>query len=817
MRISWNWLSRHLDTAGLDPFAVGEQFTLKVAELDGVIRVGQGLDGIRTARVVSAESLAGSDHLSRVVITDGTAEHVLVCGATNALRSVGKVVAWAPPGSTLPDGKRIGQAEIRGVMSSGMLASEKELGLSLDHAGILVLHDATPVGQALTAAIPELADVVFEVDNKAITHRPDLWGHYGIAREVAILTGRTLKPLEPKPVFGSEPRVKVTVREPVLCPRYLAATFEGVTVEPSPEWLRTLVRTVGMRPINTVVDLTNFVMLDTANPVHAFDARFVRGGSLVVRRAADRERLVTLDGNERTCTDETLLICDGAGPVAIAGVMGGYDSEIKSDTTEVVLEAANFQARSVRRASARLGLRTEASARFEKALDPGFAHLAARHFTSLLLQVCPSARVSGALVDVKAPEAERTIIRLNPNAVSRRLGMEVQLGTTRTVLKQLGCDVQDSSSGELRVVVPTWRATKDVAIAEDLIEEIGRLHGYGNIPPKPSKVDIKAPALSLAKVQERTTRSWLALACGRHEVLSYAFVHRPTLEKLGCTTAGHLKMENTISAEWDHLRRSLVPNLLLFAERNARQCERFGLFELGRLFVPPDEPGEGRLPSQDRWVGLMTVHAATEDDAELRFRALKGEVAGLIDRLGLPAPAFVRPGDLDGGDGWLGHRRAWVHPQRSAAVVVGNAVVGYLTLLHPKAALALDVGRPMSVAELNLEALLQVGRVPRKYEPLPRFPAIQFDLSFEVAETVTAGAIAATVRAGIPSGLLREVEHFASFRLPGGGDGKGKKSVSFHLTFRAEDRSLTDAEVKALVDQAVERCTERHDAVLRGA
>ncbi|MFT7626350.1 MAG: phenylalanyl-tRNA synthetase beta chain, partial [Myxococcota bacterium] len=736
MLISWNWLNRHVDLSGLDAREVGEQFTLKVAELDGVHEIGGGLDKMRCVRVESVAPVEGADKLTQVTVQDGETVITVVCGAPNARDSVGKIAVLCPSGSVMPDGKEIGTAVIRGVESSGMLASEAELGLSEDHDGI-VLYDPLAVapGQSFPHAVP-VHDWVWEVDNKAITHRPDLWGHHGIAREVSVLVDRPFKDLDPRPAFGTEQRVTVSVQDAALCPRYMATVFEGVTVGPSPHWLQCLLRATGVRPISNVVDLTNFVMMDAGNPIHAFDARFVSGNAIDVRRATEGEIIKTLDGQDRVCTAETLLICDADKPVAVAGVMGGENSEIRDDTTDVILEAANFDPGSVRKTSVRLGLRTDASARFEKALDPASADTAARHFTQLMLDIIPGCRVVSPLVDIAAPTGRKLVVPLNPAAVSQRLGIDVPIGRIRRVLSGLGFEVQDRSSGLLHVGVPSWRATRDVAIPEDLIEEIGRAHGYLNIPQQPPRVEVQKPLRSPAKAQEKAAKRYLSAACGMNEVLSYAFTWTPMLERLGAPIGDRLELANKISADMGYMRQSMIPNLLKFVEENSRYFSEFGLYEIGRVFEPiPDE-----LPHQPRRLAMVRLHG--DVDAETQWRQARGAVEGVLQSMGANGVSLKRMTEAQ-----IGGFAAWIHPTRSAGLFLDDQIVGYVSLLHPRARQVLEPASPCSLAEIDLDRVLAGGKQDDGYQPLPKYPGVGFDLSFEVDEAVPSAAVGAVIEA----------------------------------------------------------------------
>ncbi|MFT5434731.1 MAG: phenylalanyl-tRNA synthetase beta chain, partial [Myxococcota bacterium] len=584
-----------------------------------------------------------------------------------------------------------------------------------------------------------------------------------------------------------------------LCPRYMCTHLAGVTVEPSPQWLQWLLKATGVRPISNVVDLTNFVMMDLGNPLHAFDARFVAEHRIVVRRAEEGEVIRTLDGQDRTCDAEMLLICDGEKPVALAGVMGGETSEIRDDTTEVILESANFLAGSVRRTSTRHHLRSESSARFEKALDPELSELAAKQFCKLMVELIDGCRLVSPLVDVAAPKAADLWISLDPDLVSARLGLEIPLSQIRSVLGRLGFDVQDQSSGLLRVKVPTWRATKDVAIAEDLIEEIGRLHGYLNIPPKAPVVTVQPPRLPYYKLQGRRVRQFLSYGCGMHEVMSYAFTLRPLLERLGADIGGRVELANTISSDMDRMRRYLVPNLFNFAEKNARYRDEYALYETGRVFIPVD----GELPDQPNMVGFVDVRQSA--DPETQFRTLRGIVDGLLADLHAPPVEIVRPTVEQIG------MRVWMHPARSALILLDGVEIGYFGLIHPRARKVLNLKHPASFAELNLDVVMAATSPEVKYSPLARFPEIGFDVSFEVDEAVTAGSIESAIRGGLDTDWLRAATLFGNYHLE-----NGKKSVSFHLAFRADDRSLTDDEVHGCVKTMIATVESSLGATLRG-
>ena len=636
MNLSWRWLGEFVDLGGVDAIAFAERFTCAVAEIDGVHCIGPGLEAVTVADVVAVAAHPNADKLRLATVDVGGGRSVtVVCGAP-VLR-VGMRVPFVAPGVRLPSGLEVKDGDVRGVRSPGMLASERDLGLGDDHGGLLELDGcAVPAGTPFCEATGA-DDVLFEIDNKSITHRPDLWGTYGMAREVAALLDRPLRPLDLAVGLGSGDPVRLQVGSDSHCLRYLCARLDGVRVGPAPVRLRLLLRRLGVRPISNIVDATNLVMLETGNPLHAFDARFVRGGAIEVRRARPGEALVTLDGSTRALEPTDCVIADAEGPVALAGIMGGADSEIRPDTTAVILEAAAFDANAIRKTALRLGLRTESSARFEKALDPGFADVAARRFLQRALAVAPGARVTSGLADA-GPLAGRgqapIVLHTQASVLRERLGVtpaeltdawmdaaygRLGFGVERSPVAARSADLcEDPARDGLAVTVPPWRATRDVTRPEDLIEELGRVYGYGNVRSEAPRVAARPPHVPPLKRLERDLRLALVHGSGLTEVLLYAFEDEAARQRLGlddgpgCTRLG---VRNPIASELRHLRRNLAPNLLAAVERNlvagdGRQASRRGwqvaLFELGRAFVPvpaaaadPAEPGADERPSLD--------------------------------------------------------------------------------------------------------------------------------------------------------------------------------------------------------------------------
>ena len=554
MKFSYRWISELVSGLAIEPEELKHLITMKTAECEGIEPFGAHFTRVKAVRILEAESIGKGRHQLVRIDAGSGATHQVVCGAPNV--SAGMMAAWVPPGTSLKD-KPIATAVIDGVESEGMLASIAELDLGRDHSGLLELKDVEP-GQA----IPDLhPDWIIEIDNKSLTHRPDLWGHYGMAREIAAIAQRPLVDV-PSPIPDSNgfTAIQVEVANSALCSRYSALLLEDVTIADSPLPLAARLQSIGLNPISNVVDVTNYVLAELPQPMHAFDADKLVGDTIFVRNAGPGERLAALNGETYDLHTGDLVIADASGPIALAGVIGGSGSAISAATKRVVLESANFQAASVRLTSARHKLRTDASMRFEKSLDPENTVLGLARALALLHEVSPGIRAKGGIVDRYTPPPATSPIALPSGYIARKLGKTIAGDEIRQILSALGFGFADTTPNVLTVSVPSWRATKDVSDKADLVEEIGRMIGYGEISPQPPAVASVVPPVNPMRGYLRDVRRQLADQ-GFTEIYSYSFLNEREAARFGYEAADLLAVANPVASDLSHMRPSLLPGV----------------------------------------------------------------------------------------------------------------------------------------------------------------------------------------------------------------------------------------------------------------
>ena len=798
MKLSWNWLSELVDLSGISVDEAARLLPLRTADVESVERLGGGLEKVVTAKVILVEPHPGADRLRLCTVDYGAATTMkVVCGAPNV--ALGQIVCFAPVGTTLPNGLTLKKAKIRGVDSEGMICAEDEMGLGTAHDGIVVLPEGTKVGLPVGEVLG-VTDTILDINNSGITSRPDLWGHVGFARELGAIFGREM-PLRGTSILqGVEGEsFPVTIEDPAGCRRYVGFAIEGVVNGPSPAKIRRRLEALGLRSIDLLVDLSNYVMLETGQPLHAFDVRSIEGGRIVVRRARAGERMKTLDGKDLVLVEDDLVIADAVKPLALAGVMGGEASGVRADTTSILLESANFDPARIRRSAIRHGLRTDASTRFEKTLDPFAARAASRRYVELLAGLVPTARVVRREADVYPRPFPAVSIELPFALVHRRLGLEVQPDVVRSRLAAVGF-ASAPIAGGLRVEVPSWRATKDVSIPEDLVEEVGRLHGYEHVVPSAPAAPMHPRVASPARVLERDGRSVLSLDLGYAEIASYAFHGAVEAEKLGIGGEALLRLQNPLSAEQDRLQVTSTQNLLRAAIRNRPREASLRLCEWTRI-LPKSDRTRKDLPSETSVVGMLASEAAvTADPKGAVFLGLVGDVQALLVRLGV---ASVTVSDVVDGESVhpLLPTPPWLHPGRRAALKAGGEVLALVGELAPSVARAFGLLGRTAVAEVNLARVLATGRPGSPYRPPARFPEAPFDIAIVVPRKTPAATVADVLRRSTPD-VVRDVHLFDVYE--GKGIPDGHRSLAFTVTFGDDDKTLESKTIEKLQGRAID-------------
>ncbi len=837
MLASYQWL-KELSCVEASPEEVAEKLTSAGLEVEALDHRARNIEGVVVGEVRAKRKHPERDKLSIVTVFDGESEQEVVCGAPNVPEPGGRVL-FARFGAKLPGGFEIGERKLGGVLSRGMICSESELEIGEGAEGIFVFEpeewSPLPEPGADIVEAMALADTIFEVG--LTPNRPDCLGHFGLARDLAVLFGRKFTPplprapehlasASPAPVAEGASRfelsstwegsaaearefdaaglgpVSVEIRDADRCPRYGAALVLGVTVGPSPFWLRYRLHCLGLRSVSNLVDATNLVMLETGHPIHGFDLERVRGRRIVVRLADEGEALTTLDGEERTLTADDLLICDGEGPVAIAGVMGGASSEITEATRNVLIECAYFDPRSVRRSSRRTGLHTDASHRFERGVDPDDIGAVLGRISTLMAELGCGAVVPQGLDEV-ARTIERREVSLRDASVESLLGVAVPRATSRGILEGLGCRLLEESEDAMRFELPSGRP--DLGREVDLIEEVIRIHGYDKIPTRIPRVRASESGTPERVRFEMRLRE-AASATGLYEAINYSFVSPADLARVRVSTDA-ISLQNPLSEERSVMRTSLLPGLAEVAARAQRHgATGVGLYELGRSFHPADAP----LPEERSWLAIFLLGSRQGwigDPRAVDFFDAKGQVEALLhDLTGLEA-ALVEADSLD-------ERAPYLHPRRRAAILLGGRRVGHLGELHPDIGDALGIEGRGVYAELEVIELaavaLEAGLPQAK--ALPKFPAVTRDLAMVLRDEFTAGEVAEALleEGGELAESVRLFDLYRGSQVP-----DGHRSLAFRVVYRSPEGTLTDKKVDKVHGRLTKSAIRRFDAAIR--
>ena len=801
MKVSLNWIKDFVEIQiGLKELL--DLLTMAGLEVEEAVSIGEGFEKVVVAEIQSVRRHPNADRLSLVEVITHRGNLSIVCGATNI--KAGQKVPLALVGARLPNGIEIKKSKIRGISSEGMLCSETELGLGKDASGIMILPPHVPLGVDLAEALG-LKDTVLDI---SITpNRPDCLCVIGVAREIAALTHQKLKsPLLSLSDWGEEihQKTSVTILDPDLCPRYVARMIEEVKIGPSPHWMGNRLEKVGIRSINNVVDVTNYVMMEYGQPLHAFDFDLLEEGRIVVRRAKEGEEFITLDGVKRTMDGEMLMICDGVKPVAIAGVMGGLNSEIKEDTGRVLLESAYFDPAGNRKTSKKLGLETEAAYRFGRGIDYGGCLSAADRATQLIQELA-GGRVVEGVVDVYPVPIKPRPIRLRVRKIHQVLGTEVSARQAAEYLENLGLNVQGEDEDILAVTPPSFRGDLEREI--DLIEEVSRLDGYERIPttlPKgpPSPVERSKEFLAERKVVDTL------IVHGYHEVITYSFTSPSSWDTIGLPPDDprrqHLRILNPLTEDFSVMRTTLIPGLMETARYNVSwKNSNLKLFELKKVFLPQE--GE-RLPMEAKILAGLAMGFDrdphwTSPARAVDFYDIKGCMEDILDALMIKGMRFNRAGDIP-----------YLHPGKASRVVAEQEILGVFGEVHPEVLEHYEIHGKVYLFEMDFDKMVKQARDEKRFQLLPKFPGVYRDLSVVVDKSLETERVAEAVL-NFRQPFVEEVTLFDLYQGPPVPE--GKKGVSYRIRYRANDRTLTDEEVNQYHEQIFARLKEAFQIELR--
>jgi phenylalanyl-tRNA synthetase beta chain len=802
MKVSISWLKDYVDVT-LPPAELARKLTLAGFEVAEIITTGGSWDNIIIGQITAINPHPDADRLRLATVDTGAEPETVVCGAPNL--NIGDKIVFARAGAHLINphngqAEELKPAKIRGVVSRGMICSEKELGISASHEGILILSADAVIGRPLAE---HLGDTVLNID--LTPNRPDCLSVIGIARETAALTGQPVHIPEIKYEETGDPidkRISIEIADPDLCPRYSASLITGVKIGPSPVWLQERLVAGGQRPINNIVDITNYVMLEYGQPLHSFDYDRLKNKQIIVRRAVAGENFFTLDGTERQLTGDMLVIADGARSVAIAGVMGGLNSEVSESTTSILLEAASFKATSIHYTSRHLGLISEASMRFERGISAGLTIPALRHATQLITEL-GGGQIARGILDIYPGKKEPRPIILTPDEVERILGIECSLEQIVNALASLGFACR-ADGNQVSVTAPDWRS--DIKLDVDLIEEVARVIGYDKIPTTLLAEAIPRqdpePVLGLRKQVSQTLTGY-----GFQEIMTYTLTSLEILSKLTPDQRPPeplpLRVANPMTADQEYLRPSLRANLLTALAANRRHEDGgIRLFELGKIYLPR----ENDLPSEPEILcglmsGLRVERSWLGDGVQFDFYDVKGLVEGLFNRLGITV-GFEKSVD------------AGLHPARQAAIVIdanGQKLnLGVTGEVHPKVTAAFEVAGTVGLFEVNVTALLPFVTGHKMYQPVTRFPGIIRDIALVVEAGISHRQILEIIKGFSLISDIKLFDVYSGKQVAG-----GKKSLAYRLVYQSPTHTLTDTEVNKVQEQLLSRLARELGATLR--
>ncbi|MCF7794743.1 phenylalanine--tRNA ligase subunit beta [Patescibacteria group bacterium] len=779
--------------------------TMHTVEIEGYQNLADKYKQIVIGEVLEVKKHPQADRLNIAQVDVAKEKLSIVCGANNLEK--GQKVAVALVGATLPIGLTITEAEIRGENSKGMICAEDELGLGDDHNGILVLDKKAKPGLSLAKHLG-LDDIIIEIDNKSLSNRPDLWGHYGIAREIAAFSDIKLKDYEE--IFKSEIKIgedknnlNIKVEDNNLCPYYSAIKVKNIKVSKSPLWLRNRLLASGIKPINNLVDISNYVMIELGQPLHIFDAKDI--DKILVRKAKEAEKIELLDKTEKELNSNNLLITNGKKPLALAGIMGGLDSAVNDDTNEIIIESANFEAVNIRKSSLNLGLRTDASSRYEKSLDVNLCPLALKRVLDLMIQIIPDLEIDSQITTSSDIKNEIKVIDLDLKWLNKRIGTEVDKKRVIEILTSLGFKIESDEDEKLQVKVPSYRATKDVSIVEDLLEEVSRMIGYDNLEPASPSSVLEVPIISQNNKIIEQVKNILSKDVNLTEVHNYSFVGTKQLNKLGISYDNYLTLANPLTEHHTMLRQNLIVNILENVKVNQARFKDIEIFELGEVYLnvsgklQQSNLQKSYLPHQEKRLAICL--ASDNEQLEKIKDILQTFVNKLLNvkkELSFQAFEFVP---------------AWANKQKSVLVKYDFEDLGYIYTLNKKTAKDLGIKKETVISELNFNAIknLLKKQDDKEYISLPKFPALERDLAFLVDKKVPYKDLKDDM-----SSFHKWIENVELFDVYQGENiDDASKSLAFHVKYRLQDRTLESKEVDEVQTELIKYLQEKYKAKIR--
>ncbi|NIP31818.1 MAG: phenylalanine--tRNA ligase subunit beta [Candidatus Dadabacteria bacterium] len=796
-----SWLVDYVEF-DISPEELGEMLTMTGLELEALEDKSKGLDSVVVTKILEISQHPNADRLSLCVVTDGVEKYDVVCGANNMKVDdkvvLAKIGTKLPETTKFPEGLKIKKSKIRGEVSEGMLCAEDELGLALKSDGIMVLPEKTEIGQSV-ADLLGYDNIIFEI---GITpNRPDCLSLIGIAREVSAILGEDLKKPDIDIIENGEDisgLIQVEVLDNDACPRYSCRVIKDVKIGPSPSWLISRLEASGIRSINNVVDITNFVLLEQGQPLHAFDYNLLHDHKIVVRNAKNNETITTLDEVERKLTKNDLLICDGENPIALAGIMGGLNTEVNAETTDILLESAYFDPITIRKTSKRTGLRSESSYRFERGVDPNNVTNALNRAAELIRKI-GGGRISKGIVDVYPNEIQSKEVKLSLKKVRNLLGISIDKNEINNLLKNLEFELLDSSDSELLYKIPTFRV--DIEREIDLIEEVARLFGYDNIVSVSPEVPMVANRINVITIMEKRLRD-VFVSYGFLEAINYSFEDSELLEVFDSTTSIGLK--NPLTKDFSNMRTSLLPGLVKNVRLNlSRQNQDLRLFESGKVFYPKSK---GQLPNEvKKFAAVATGKREPEiwNENSIDFFDIKSVLERSFEVLSVDSKVKLEP--LSGID--------FLHPGNSSLIKIDKNVLGFIGELHPDTLEKLEIDEKVYVLEIDLQLLSKTyTKSKKKFYPLPKYPSVKRDIALVVDDKITAQEILLNMKE-VNSSIIEDVWVFDVYK--GETLQEGKKSVAVSMILRDKEKTLTDDDANQVQKKVLKKLEKTLGAELR--